>query len=137
MGEIDGRLAKVLGVSDVVVSLLILGAVWGVLPTRWMPLDIPATLLGLAFGVAGVGLLSAAPWGARVAKAVALVSVAGGALLFSALVFTAAHISGLYGPVGGGGAVLLFVVALLLLPYLVLLPAAQLLVLTKHGADRG
>lgn len=141
-GDVSGfdagsRLAKVIGASDLAVGVLVLGAVWGVLPTRWMPLDAPASLLGVGFVVAGLGLLLATPWAPRVARVVAWVSVVGGAGLFTALALTAAHISGLYGPVGAGGATLLFVVALLLVPYLVLLPAAQLWVLAKRGTSAG
>jgi hypothetical protein len=42
------------------------------------------------------------------------------------LALTASYLSGVYGPVGRGGAVILTLSAALALPYLVLLPVAQL-----------
>ena len=60
----------------------------------------------------------------------------GGALLCTALAFTSAHISGLYGPVGMGGALLLGAVALLLVPYLVLVPALQLWALLAPDGEK-
>ena len=48
------------------------------------------------------------------------------------LAVTASHLAGLYGPVGRGGALILAVVGLLVVPYLVLLPVAQLVTLRKR-----
>jgi hypothetical protein len=52
-----------------------------------------------------------------------------GITLVTVLAWTAAHLVGLYGPVGGGGALLLGAVAVLVLPYLVGLPALLLFIL--------
>lgn len=119
------RWSRPLAATNVVLAILLLGGL-SVLPTRWLPVDVPAVAFALALAATGVGLWIGAPWAPRAARIVAAVTLVAGALLCTALAFTAAHISGLYGPVGSGGAILLGVVALLLLPYLVLIPAAQL-----------
>jgi hypothetical protein len=49
-----------------------------------------------------------------------------GLALVTWLALTASWLSGVYGPVGRGGALLLAFVAALALPYLVVLPAVQL-----------
>ncbi len=121
----DVPFAKPLGVVNLVLAVLLLGGL-AVLPARYLPVDGPAIFFALALAASGIGLYGGATWGARVARYVAGATLAAGAVLCTALAFTAAHISGLYGPVGSGGAILLAVVALLLLPYLVLIPAAQL-----------
>ena len=54
-----------------------------------------------------------------------------GAATVTTLASTAGYLAGLYGPVGRGGALILGVVALLVLPYLVLLPLAQVYVLAR------
>jgi hypothetical protein len=129
------RPARFVAVTNLFLALLLVGGVWGTLPARGLPVDVPATLLALALAVSSIGLLRGAPWAARVARIVAMTMLVLGALLCTALAFTVAHISGLYGPVGAGGALLLGVVALLILPYLVVMPAAHLWLLL--GPKRG
>lgn len=116
---------------DIVTSVLLLIAIWVALPARWWPVDVFGTLLAMLFAFAGVGLLTAQPWGERVARVVAAISLGSGSLLVLALAYTAGSISGLYGPVGAGGALILGAVAALALPYLVIFPAAQLYVLLR------
>jgi len=125
------RSARVLAVVDLVVAVLVLAAIWGALPARWWPVDVLGTLLALVLGAGGVGLWLGTRWGTRLALAGGVTVLAAGLLLTTALAWTAAHVAGLYGPVGGGGAVLLFTIAALLLPYLVILPAAQIVLLRR------
>jgi hypothetical protein len=49
-----------------------------------------------------------------------------GLLVVSLLAMTAGWLSGVYGPVGKGGAVVLVLVAALALPYVIVLPSAEL-----------
>jgi hypothetical protein len=60
---------------------------------------------------------------ARVASTVTLVL---GLLLVGTLAVTVSYLRGIYGPVGRGGALILTLVTALVLPYLVVLPAVQL-----------
>src|SRR5262245_45949885 len=78
------------------------------------------------FAAAGVGLLGQASWAQKVAWVASAVSLTLGILLVATLALTASFLSGVYGPVGRGGALILGLAAALALPYLVVLPAAQL-----------
>jgi len=115
----------VLGALDVLVALALLAAVWLALPARVWVVDLAGSLAAGAFLVGGVGLLAGATWAHRVALAAGGLVLSIGIALVTTLAWTASHLVGLYGPVGGGGALILVVVAALLLPYLVFLPAAQ------------
>jgi hypothetical protein len=115
--------------ADLALAVLLLAAIWGALPARWWPVDVLGTTLALLLASSGAGLLTGARWAKRVAVGVGALSLVAGLGLFTALALTAAQLTGMYGPVGGGGAIILTVVALLLLPYLVVFPAAKLLVL--------
>jgi hypothetical protein len=70
--------------------------------------------------------LGRAPWGRWAARIAAVIALVVGLGLVSALSLTASYLSGIYGPVGRGGALILILVAALALPYLVVLPAVQL-----------
>lgn len=124
-----------IGIADLIVGLLALGAIWVLLPARWWPVDVFGTLLALAFLGSGFGLIRATPWAERVARVVGVVALACGSTLVTALAITAGWLSGLYGPVGGGGALILAAVAALLVPYLVLFPAAQVFVMLRRTRD--
>lgn len=121
-----------LGGADLLVGALLLGGVWGALPARWWPVDVVGTLLGAAFVVTGVGLFLGTPWSERAGVLTGRVALAVGLALVTLLAVTASHLAGLYGPVGRGGALILAVVGLLVVPYLVLLPVAQLVTLRKR-----
>jgi hypothetical protein len=120
-----------LGGADLFVAVLILIAIWVGLPARWWVVDVFGTLLAIMYGVTGGALARGLPWAERAGKIAGAVGLGIGLLLVTTLAITASHLSGLYGPVGAGGAVLLLTIALLIVPYLVLLPAAQLWVLTR------
>lgn len=121
---------------DVALGLLLLFLIWVALPARWWPVDVVGSALALLLGGAGVGLWLGTPWARRAGIAAGAVALTVGALTTTALAFTAAHLAGMYGPVGQGGATILFVVALLIVPYLVALPAAQLFALARRGAPK-
>lgn len=120
-----------LGGIDLVTALLLLGCVWGVLPARWWPIDVSATLLGALLAASGGGLLAGAPWARRVGLVTGAVTLVLGLALVTTLALTASYLSGLYGPVGRGGAVILVLVAALAIPYFVFFPAAQIVALRK------
>ena len=120
-----------LGAIDLATALLLLGGVWGVLPARWWPVDVGASVLGALLLASGAGLLAGAPWARRVGLVAGAAALVLGLALVTTLALTASYLAGLYGPVGRGGAVILALVAALALPYLVIFPAAQLVALRK------
>src|SRR4051812_49264331 len=122
------------GAVDLVSALLVFLGVFVGLPVRYWPVDIGAAVLLLAFLGAGVGLLGRAPWGRDTARIASLAALGLGLLLIGVLAVSVSYLNGIYGPVGKGGALILVLVAALALPYLVVLPAAQLLWLGPRGA---
>ncbi len=120
------RTQLVFGVLDLVVAALVLGGVYGALPTRWAPVDVTATAVALLQLAAGVALLARHRAAASIARVASFVSLGVGLLLITLLAVTASYLSGIYGPVGKGGAVILVLVAALALPYLVAIPAVEL-----------
>ena len=126
--ERNQRTARVgFGVTNLATGVLIYVGVFEGLPSRYLPVDAAAAVLALFFALAGSGLLGEASWGPRIAWIASVVSLALGLLLVATLALTATFLSGVYGPVGRGGALILGLVAALALPYLVVLPAAQMM----------
>jgi hypothetical protein len=114
------------GLVDLVSAALIYLAVFQGLPSRWWPVDTAAAIVMALFAGAGLGLLGNASWAPKVAWLASAVSLVLGILLVATLALTASFLSGVYGPVGRGGALILGLAAALALPYLVVLPSAQL-----------
>src|SRR5689334_1116007 len=114
------------GLADLASAVLIYFGVFQGLPSRWWPVDAPAVAIIALFAAAGAGLLGQSSWAPKAAWLASAVSLVLGILLVATLALTASFLSGVYGPVGRGGALILGLVAALSLPYLVVLPAAQL-----------
>jgi hypothetical protein len=130
------RASLVLGIADLVTAALVVFGVFVGLPTRWWPVDSAAVALTALEVASGIGLLAKARWAVRVARTTGAAALAIGLFTVTALAMTASWLSGVYGPVGRGGAIVLALVAVLVLPYLVVLPIAQLLWL-QPGAGAG
>jgi hypothetical protein len=97
------------------------------LPARWAPIDVIAGLLVVLHAGAGVLLIRRHDRAKDVARVAAVASLAAGLLLIAILAWTASYLSGIYGPVGRGGAIIMVLVIALAVPYLVALPAGELL----------
>jgi hypothetical protein len=113
-----------------VASFLLIG-IWVALPARYAVVDALGTGVAGLYAVAAVALLSGVRWALSLARVASYVALGLGAVAVTLLAMSAAHLAGLYGPVGSGGALLLGTVALLILPYLVALPAVQLALLRR------
>jgi len=128
------RASLVFGSANLLTAVLVGLGVFGGLPARWAPVDVPAAALTALELAAAAGLLSGAAWAARVSRVACALALALGLLVVSVLAVTVSWLGGVYGPVGRGGAIILALVAALALPYLVALPVVQLLWLRS---DRG
>jgi hypothetical protein len=83
-------------------------------------------IVSVLLGASGAALLAKANVAERLTRAAAAVVLALGLALFAALVLTASWISGVYAQVGMTGAIIFGLVAALVLPYIVVLPAIEL-----------
>lgn len=115
------------GIANLVVALIAYGGVFHGLPTRWMPVDVGAVVVIALMAASGIALVANRRGAAALARVAAMIALAVGLVLFALLVLTASWLGGVYGPVGKGGAAIFVLVAAMVLPYLVVLPAAQLL----------
>jgi hypothetical protein len=120
-------MALFIGGTDLLTAALIALGVYVGLPARWWPVDWAAALLTAIEVVAGMGLIAGAEWALHIARIASAIALAMGLCTVTTLAVTASWLSGIYGPVGHGGALILIFVAALVLPYLVMLPIAQLL----------
>jgi hypothetical protein len=132
--SLANRAALAFGGVDVLSAGLVALAVFGGLPDRYWLVDGCALAVILLLGAAGVGLMMRATWARRAAQVASFASLAIGLTLVATLALTASYLSGIYGPVGRGGAIILVLVAALALPYLVVLPAAQLVWVARAPA---
>jgi len=114
------------GVADLVAGLIGYLAIFQGLPARDPLVDGPAAVVIALLFASGIGLTLDRAWALPLARAAAAVTLVAGLLLFAALAVGASYLAGISGPVGRGGVLLEVLCAALALPYLVLLPAAQL-----------
>jgi hypothetical protein len=137
LSMLSRRAALVFGIADLLTAALVGAGIFVALPARWAPVDLAAAALTALEVAAGAGLVAGAAWSERVARAASAVALALGLFVVSVLALTASWLGGVYGPVGAGGAIILTLVAVLALPYLVVLPLAQLVWLGRRATDRG
>jgi len=116
----------VFGIANLLTAAVVAVGVFAALPARWAPVDVAAAVLTALELTSAAGLLSGAAWAANVARVACAAALVLGLLLVTALAVTVGWLSGIYGPVGRGGAIVLALVAALALPYLVVLPALEL-----------
>lgn len=115
------------GIANLGVGALVLWGVFRALPTRWWLVDGAGAIVGGLLLASGATLLARSKHAARVTRVAAGFSLAAGLALIAALASSAAFLWGTYAQVGRGGAAIFGLVILLAVPYLVVLPAAQLL----------
>lgn len=122
----DRRARIGFGVTNIVVALAFLGGVFKLLPTRWWVVDGGCLVMALLFGASGVTLLRSMAPAEKITRLAAIVVLVMGMALTTALFGTAGWISGVYGSVGAGGAIIFALVGAMVLPYVIVLPAAEL-----------
>lgn len=114
------------GVANALSAVLLLGGVFLGLPTRWWPVDAGAAIVALLLAASSAALLARPDKAERLVRVAATVTLALGLVVFAAVALTASWLHGVYGPIGKGGAAIFGLVAAMILPYLVALPAAEL-----------
>jgi hypothetical protein len=125
------RLAFAIG-NAVAAVVLAVGVTRG-LPARYLPVDILAGIVALLLAASAYGLFARTPWSETVARVSGWIVLGVGLALLATLSVTASYVSGIYGPIGRGAALIMGLVMALAVPYLVILPAAQLVWLGPTG----
>ena len=120
------------GVANLTLAIAIALGVFRLLPARWWPVDGGAVLLVALYATSGVALLADRSFARRLTRVAAGVGLAVGLALFATLVITAFWLKGVYSQTGATGAIVFGLVALLVLPYLVVLPAVELVWVGKR-----
>jgi hypothetical protein len=115
------------GIANLFVAVLAYGGIFRGLPSRWLPVDLAGIVVIALMGASGMALLLNRRGAAPLARIASVVVLAIGMVLFAALVLTASWLAGVYGPIGRGGAAIFALVAAMVLPYVIVLPAAELL----------
>ena len=129
----DPRARIGFGVANVAVAVFVLAGVFRLLPTRWWVVDVGAGIVSTLLGASGLALLCKWTFAERATRVAAAAVLVIGLALVTALVTTAAWISGVYGQVGTSGAIIFGLVGALVVPYVVVLPAVELAWIGPRG----
>ncbi len=125
------------GVAHVITAALLVIGVFGGLPARWLPVDAVALVLIVLHAAAGAALIVRHARATDIARVAAFVSLGFGLLLIALLAWSASYLAGVYGPVGRGGAIILVLVIALAVPYLLAIPAMELVWLGARPHPKG
>jgi hypothetical protein len=130
------RSHTIIAVYDLAFGWVGLATIWLALPARWWPVDAFGTALCVTLIAVGISLLLRLRHSARAALAAAALTLATGAALVVTILVRAKELTDHYGEAGLGGAAMLIVALSLLVPYLVVLPAGQLVFLLRSDEER-
>jgi hypothetical protein len=123
------------GSSNLVVALILLGGVFVVVQPRFWGFDVPLALIALLQLSSGAALLLRSPWAARALRVSAWVSLALGLLVISLIVLSMVFLRGILGDYGVAAIAVSGLIVALLVPYLLVLPALELLWLKRAATE--
>lgn len=113
-------------VAHLLLAGLVLFGIFGVIPSRWWGVDVPASLVSLLLVASAVGFIRRDPKGLQIARIAAWLILILGMVTFATLCFAAAFVSGVQGVLGKGVAMAYLLLILPVGTYFVLLPAVEL-----------
>lgn len=123
------------GSLNLLVALILLGGVFAVVQPRFWALDAPLSLIAVSQLVSGVALLARMPWAQRALSVAAWVSFGFGLLVISLVVLSMAFMRGILGDNGVAALAVSGLIVALLVPYVLLLPALELLWLKRGPGE--
>jgi hypothetical protein len=135
MSASDARLRISFGVLNAVAALVLLVGLFLVVTPRFWVLDVPLTAIALLDLVSGAALLLRLPWARRVLRVAAWVSLVLGLISVSLIVLSMAFLRGIHGDAGVAALAVSGLIVALLVPYIVLLPALELLWLKRQSPE--
>lgn len=123
------------GISNLLVAVILATGVFVVVQPRFLGLDVPLGLIALSQLVSGVGLLLRVPWATRALRVSAWASFGLGLIVISLVVLSMVFLRGILGDYGVAALAVSGLIVALLVPYVLVLPALELLWL-KRTAGR-
>ncbi len=131
----DSRAPVTFGVLNGVAGVVLLVGVFVLAQPRFWGLDVPALLIAAVQLTSAVALLARLPWALRALTVAAWVSFVLGLAIVFLIVVTMVFLRGIHGDYGLAALAVSGLVVALLVPYIVVLPALQLLWLGKQRAE--
>jgi hypothetical protein len=132
MSTPDSRVPVAFGVLNAVAAVVLLVGAFLVVTPRFWALDLPLTAIALLELVSAVGLLFGLPWALRALLVSAWVSFVLGLIVVSLIVLSMAFLRGIHGDLGLAALAVSGLIVALLVPYVLVLPALELLWLKKQ-----
>ena len=133
----DSRVRITFGVLNGVAGIVLLVGVFVVTEPRFWALDVPATLIAAAQLASAVSLLARLRWALRALALAAWVSFVLGLVIVFLIVLTMLFLRGIHGDYGVAAMAVSGLVVALLVPYIVILPALELLWLKRQRTELG
>ena len=133
----DSRVRIAFGVLNAISGVVVLVGVFMLAQPRFWALDVPAALIGMAQLASAVSLLARLRWALRALAVAAWVSFVLGLAVVFLIVLTMLFLRGIHGDYGVAALAVSGLIVALLLPYIVVLPALQLLWLKQRRAELG
>jgi len=125
----------IFGLLNGVTALVLLVGVFGVVQPRFWALDVPAALIALVDLTSALALLARLPWALRALNVAAWVSFVLGLTIVTLIVISIAFLRSIHGDHGLAALAVSGLIVALLVPYVVLLPALELLWLKRQPAE--
>jgi hypothetical protein len=131
----NSRAPLTFGVLNGVAGLVLLVGVFVVAQPRYWALDVPALLIGGVQLTSAVALLARLRWALRALTVAAWLSFVLGLVIVFLIVVSMVFLRGIHGDYGVAALAVSGLVVALLVPYIVVLPALELLWLGKQRAE--
>ena len=123
------------GVLNALCALVLSVGLFGVIQPRFWALDVPLSIIALLQLVSAVGLLAKLPWALRALSVAAWVSFVLGLVIVFLIVLTMLFLRGIHGDYGVAALAVSGLIVALLVPYVVVLPALELLWLKRQSVE--
>lgn len=124
------------GILNLLVALILTCGVFVVVQPRFWALDVPLALIACAQLVSGVALLLRLPWALRALSVAAWAAFGLGLLVISLIILSMVFLRGILGDYGVAALAVSGLIVALLVPYLLVLPAVELLWLKRASESR-
>jgi hypothetical protein len=136
MHGLSKRARLTFGISNLLVALILFAGVFAVVQPRFWALDLPLGLIALLQLVSGGALLGRLPWAERALRVAAWACFALGLTVVSLIVLSMVFLRGIHGDYGVAAMAVSGLIVALLVPYVLVLPALELLWLKRATESR-